>query len=343
MLLHAFEKVDDKTMQNPASAVKRLLNISCLGFCLLATACLTLPPNAAVQPQPTCVPATPEANPYLNHTQEGPVKIFELLRAGSITLENARQAAFSQLGINTGRWSDDVDIVLDGNNMVRITVTYLDPALIQYIVLNQTLATSNMSLEEFKAELGKRMIQLGGRNEMLFIVTITASSYQEQAFNSNVLNVRIPIEEMALINASDVRVTPVHEDHILDELINISHGPVHGIVGFPFGITNGGGCIWIVDQYTSSLTLDVPKVLLGDIDIGPQYWNIPYRPLVMEVNNFSVAAYDQSFDWSRLTKIETPPRPTWRPNAQFDDANWKLYWEDMGRFIWNVVIMESHH
>jgi len=324
---------------------RRFLITAWLGVILFTTACGSPPVDIAVQPQPTCMTATTEANPYATHSQDGVVKIYEYFKTGSITYDNARQAAISQLGINTGRWSDYVDITLDGSNMVRIVVTYLDPALMQYVILNHILADSNnlMELDKFRNEMMERMNKLGGRNEMLFVVTITTLFYWEQSFNGTVLTVDIPIEEMTLISASDVRVAPTHEDHILDERIDISHGPVFGIVGYPFAVMNGDQCTWIIDQWTNSLTLDVPRVILGGTDVGPQFWNIPYRPLVMEVDNQSPATYDPNYDWSRLNKIEVPPTPNWQPNAQFDNTIWKTYWEDMGRFIWNVVITESHH
>jgi hypothetical protein len=323
----------------------RFLITSWLEACLFTTACVAPQVNAAVQSQSTCIPAMPDVNPYYIHPQSGAVKIYESYVSNPAAYyDDARQKALTQLGINMNHWSDYVDIATKENNMVRIVVTYLDPTLIQYIYLNHILAGSNtMRTDEFTTEVGRRMTELGGLNEMLFLVTITTPFYWEQSFNGTVLTVRIPIEKMTLINASDVRVTPTHEDHILDELLDISHGPVHGIVGFPFGIMNGTDCTRIVDQYTNSLTLDVPQVFLGGIDVGPQFWNIPHHPLVMEFDSTVLPTLDPYYDSTRLGRLETPPTPTWIANAQSLDINWKMYWEDMGRFVWNVVIMESHH
>lgn len=317
-----------------------------LGLCLFTTACQPASVPAPARPQPTCISNTPESNPYIMHPQEGPANIFRDYKNGLITYDDARQKALSQLGINVKHWSDKVDLAADEYNMVRIMVTYLDPALIQYIVLNHTLATASIPTD-FDLELKSRVAKLGERNEMLFIITVTSPFYREQAFNANVLTVRIPIEEMALISASDVRVFPTHEDQTLDELIDITHGPVFGIVGYPFAIQHQdqglNSCLWIIDQWSNTLVLEVPSVTLGATKFERPFWNIPYRPLVMETNSSPIATFDPFYDTSRLSRLEEPPTPTWAPNAQTDESNWKMYWEDMGRFIWNAVIMESHH
>jgi len=257
----------------------------------------------------------------------------------------ARQNALAQLGKNTEHWSDEVNLAVDDTHMVRITVTYLDPVLIQYLVLNYLLNDSNLSanVNDLNSELMTTMNRLGGRNEMLFIVTITSPFYSEQAYNATVLTVRMPTELMGLVSAADIRVTPVHEDHILDENIDITHGPVSGILGFPLAVLNQTQCIWVVDQWTNSLTLDIPTIVLGTTTFNAPFWNIPYRALVMEDNNPALPALDPNFDWNRTTPVESPPTPSWIPNSQIDNTNRTQYWEDMGRYLWNFVITESHH
>jgi len=208
---------------------------------------------------------------------------------------------------------------------------------------NDNNATSTpMSMDRFDYELYQTMSKLGTRNEMLFMVTITAPFYQEQAFNSNVLNVRLPIKEMALISGSDIRVIPTHDDHILEENIDITHGPVSGILGYPLAVQNNEQCIWLMDQYTTTLTLDVPRVILGGTEFGSQFWSIPYRSLVMSDDHHPNPTYDPNFA-APLSDLEEPPTPNWQPNAQNDNTYWQTYWENMGRYIWNIVITESRH
>ena len=336
----------------PISSFNKFLTSSWLGAFLFITACGTPSVNTPMLPQSTCISPTPEANPYLSHPQSGAIQIYTNYKNGVITLGTARQDALSQLGKNTEHWSDQVNIAIDDYQMVRIVVTYLDPVLIQYIALNYVLddtgyvyngSNTPIGIDAFDYEVNQIMTKLGGRNEMLFVVTVTSPFYREQAYNNNVLTVRIPIELMELINSADIRVPPTHEDHILDENIDITHGPVSGIVGYPLAIIYQNQCVWIVDQWTNTLTLDVPSVTLGNTLFEPQFWSIPYQPLIMEYDNHPVPTYDPNYEWNPIHALDAPPTPNWEPNVQFDDTNWTLYWEDIGRYLWNLVITESHH
>lgn len=318
-----------------------------LGACLaFISACGTTTQTEIVPPpQPTCISTVPNTNPYLTHRISGALTIYENYKLGLINLEIAKQDALDQLGKNTEHWSDRADIAIDENQMVRVVITYLDPVLIQYIVLNQALDYLNAQNDPaaFDNELRTVMGNLGNRNELLFIVTITAPFYREQAFNNTVLTVDIPIEQMSLISTADMSVRPTHEDHILDEAIDITHGPVYGIMGFPIAVFDQTQCVWIMDQFTTTLTLEVPNVILGATTFGTQYWSIPYIPLVGENDIHPIPTMDPTFDPARNSIIEAPPTPNWNPNAKVDNTNWHLYWEDMGRHIWNVVITASHH
>jgi hypothetical protein len=320
---------------------RRFLITAWLGVCLFTTACVTPPENTPAQPQPTCTP--PNANPYLSHGLSP--EMAAIFSNRFVNIGTTRQDALSQLGRNTEYWSDQVNVAIDDFQMVRIVITYLDPVLVQYIVLNYALNDPGIVLDDasFILTLDETMNKLGGRDEMLFIVTITSPFYRELAYNNNVLTVRMPIEQLALVSSGDIRVTPTHEDHILDENIDITHGPVSGIVGYPLGVTIQEQCTWIIDQWTNTLTLEIPSVTLGALPFNTQFWSIPYQPLVRENNIHQIPTYDATYASSPISKLETPPTPNWEPNAQFDDTNWTVYWEDMGRYIWNLVITESHH
>ena len=325
------------------SLINSFIFRSWLGGCLLLTAaCGAAPANTPIPP-PTCVSLPPGSNSYLSHEISDSIRGIYVNSPTNIWL--AKQDALSQLGKNTEHWSDYVDLTLDGSQLVRIIVTYLDPVLIQYVVLNHVLAYSNAQITPtaFDSELKNIMNNLGKRDEMLFVVTITTPFYKEQAYNENVLYVRLPIEQMDLISTADIRIPPTHEDHILDESIDITHGPVYGIVGYPIAIMNQTQCVLVMDLYTTTLTLDVPFVNLGETSQGAQFWSIPYHPLVMEDNTHPTPTLDPYFDFSRGYQLATPPTPNWEPNAVNDRTNWDLYWQEMGRYIWNVVITASHH
>jgi hypothetical protein len=337
------------------SSLSNHLISTCIGICMVITACNgTSPVNsvAAPQIQPTCVSSTVGVNPYITHVPSQNVRDIYLNSFTNPSI--ARQEALVLLGKNTEHWSDKVDIAIDNTHMVRVVITYIDPILVDYIILNHFLNTlylpngSNnvpstpVSMDQFDYEIAQRMRKLGERNEMLFVVTITTPFYQAQAFNSNVLTVRIPVNEMTLVSGADIRVVPTHDDHILEENIDITHGPVAGILGYPLAVLNRDQCTWLMDQYTTTLTLDVPRVILGATEFGSQFWSIPYQPLVMQSDIHANPTYDPNFA-TPISELRDPPTPNWNPNAQDDTTAWPAYWEDMGRYLWNIVITASHH
>jgi hypothetical protein len=312
------------------------------------SACTTTASASTQAPLPACGTPDPERNPYLLHPlSPGVTAIYNEFRNGFVTYDETRKRAFSQLGKNTERWSKFVDISLVDNEMVRITVTYLDPVLVQYIVLNHML-TPNVNeisgdLNAFTSKITTVMNELSGRNEMLFVVTITSQTYDKQALRDQILTVEIPVKRMALVNGSDLPAYPTHDDHILNKTINITHGPVGGIIGYPISVLLDENCAWVIDQYTNTLTLDVPSVTLGGEQSGPQYWNIPYQALIKTSFSSSSPTYDSNLDVSRIHRYTEPPKPNWTPNTDVDITNWKDYWEEMGGYIWNLIIMDDYH
>jgi len=324
------------------SSVNRLLICSWTGVVFCTAACGATPVAAQVQPQPTCISSKSEVNPYSSQLRSDAVKIYENYKFGTISYDSARQAALSLLGENINHWSDQVDVASDDTQMVRIVATYMDPILVQYIVLNQVLAYSNnLDLTSFNTMLTNTMNKLGNRGETLFIITVTAPFYNTQAYNSNVLTVNFPVAQMVLVNASGMEVKPTHVDPVLKENIDITHGPVSGIIGFPQAVISQGQCAWVLDPWTSSLTIHLPSVTLGGKLFNPQFWDIPYRALLVQDDSQPTPTFDPNYDWSRVSKIAAPPTPSWNPNIQFDNTNWKMYWEDMGRYIWDLVVSEG--
>ena len=157
------------------SAFIKCLIVVCVSTWLLVTACFpTSTPAVASLITPTCVPSTPDANPYLS--QQITNNIHAIYNTSLTNLGTARQAALFQLGQNMQHWSYQVDIVNDSSHAVRITVTYLDPALIQLLVLNHLLndpnysasvGSSPMNETSFDFEINNTVQQLGARNELL--------------------------------------------------------------------------------------------------------------------------------------------------------------------------------
>ena len=327
----------------------RCLFGSCLGACLLVAACVpVVPPNTPVI-TPTCISPAPEANPYTAH--EITAGVQKIYQKTTTDLGNARQEALFQLGQNMAHWSDHVDIVNDNSHMVRITVTYLDPVLVQYIVLNHfinqpdylaSLATP-MHEVTFNFELSNTLQNLGKRAEMLFIVTITSPLYRRQVYNSTDLILQFPIEKLKLSSASNMQVEPIHFDRILAQDMDITQGPVSGIVGFPLALEIDDLCNVVIDQWTNTLTLDVSSATLGGIEYANKFWSIPYRSLVKQSDTHPTPTSNPYILNNQITKLNEPPTPSWTPSPGYDDAVSQVYWENMGQYIWDLVITESNH
>ena len=331
------------------SSFHRCVTCVCLGTTIL-TACGIFP-TATPAVLPTCVSPAPEANPYLTHPA---TKAGDIYASSINSLGSARQDALFQLGQNMEHWSAQVDVANDNNHMVRITVTYLDPALIQYIVLNHlinepdylaTVVNAPLNVMNFDYALDKIMKELGMRNEMLFIVTITSPFYSRQALNSPDLTVKLSIDQMTLTGASNIQVKPTHFDHILNESMDITQGPISGIVGYPLALLlQEDQCALVIDRWTNTLTLDSSKIMLGNIEYPQRFWNIPYRSLIMESDTHPTPTYDPNSLNNPISKLNEPPTPDWTPMPGFTNSNLEqLYWENMGRYVWNLVITESHH
>ena len=324
-----------------------------ISFCLVAyffviTACIPTPPNTPLV-TPTCISPTLGANPY---TAEVAQEVKDIYERSFINLGNARQEALFQLGRNMEYRSAQVDIVNDNAHMVRIIVTYLDPVLIQYVVLNHELndsaflpnvVDSPTNANTFYFDLGQRLKKLSELNEMLFIVTITSPFYHWQIYNSTDLIVKLPIDEMTLNSASNMQVKPTHADHILNENMDLNQGSVSGIVGYPIAIQlSKDQCSLIIDQWTNTLTLDIPAVTLGATSYSQKFWNISYRPLITQNETHPTPTTDPFILGKPIGKLPEPPTPSWTPNPGFDNTVSQMYWEEMGRYIWNMVITQSH-
>jgi hypothetical protein len=328
------------------SAFIRFLIAACLSVWLLTAACFPTTPTITPLITPTCVPpATLAANPYLS--QPITDNVHAIYNTSVNDLGRARQEALFQLGQNMEHWSYQVDIVNDNAHAVRMTVTYLDPALIQFIVLNQLIndpnysgASSSSPINEssFDFKLNNTVQQLGARNELLFVVTITSKFYDRQNYTGSDLTVNLPIQQMKLSSTAAMQVEPTHIDGILSESMDIHHGPVSGIVGYPIALLNDIQCDLVIDQFTNTLTLNIPLVTLGGISSGKKFWSIPYRSLVMQTDIYPTPTSDPNILSNPVTQIDEPPIPNW-PNNQ-ENAT---YWEGMGQYLWSVVISESHH
>lgn len=313
------------------SSVRVVLIRLCLGgFVFLGSACGTPPPVGA-SPQIIATCPSPSTNPYRQYQPPNQVtNIFLNYKNNSTIYDNVRQDAFTQLGNYIKQWSDYEDVYIN-ERLVRITVTYLHPMLIQFIVLNDALVAPNNSLNQgwFEDQIRTTMAILEKRNEIMFIVTITSQP------DGSVLSVDFPAANLEFVSSSGRKVPPTHRDPILDESNDVSQAPVFGYIGYPISLALQGGCMDVVDQWTTSLKLDFKSSLSQDHSFHPLFWNIPYPALVsLQGNDHPIPTMDP-FGVYKYSKSGTPPPPYLLMN----DASAKTYWEEMGRYIWSKIIL----
>lgn len=326
------------------SSVRDVLIRLCLGvFVFFISACGTTPAGAISSYLSACQSTVQSRNPFFSH-QLSPytVNIFAAYKSGSAS---ARQEALIHLGKNMDLWSDYRNVVSDDGQIVRIVITYLDPVLVQYIILNNVLSLPREVSNgiDINVRLQNEMTELGRHDKLLFVVAITSSTTNVQAYNEQALHLEIPIDNLILIHPSGQKTKPSYIDNILTQKIDVAQGPIHGIVGYPVSVMVQENCMGFLGDWTSSLTLDLDASLsLGEKRIDSLFWSIPFQPLMLQDENHFVPAYDQSYD-SRLVKLENPPLPDLRTKSGLDETTARYYWEDMGRYLWNVLIGESGH
>jgi hypothetical protein len=300
-------------------------------FVFVASAC-GVPPSVSASPGIVSACPPTSTNPYRLYQPPNQVtNIFLRYKNNSTIYDNVRQDAFIQLGRQIKQWSDYEDVIIDGQ-IVRITITYLDPMLVQYIVLNEALASPNNLLDQswFESQIQAAMTSLANRNKIMFIITV-ASQFQESALYLN-----LPITNLELTSSSVEGVQLAHYDSILSERIDVSHKPVYGYLGYPVAAWSQGNCVAIVDQQTTSLKLDHKASLESEHPFYPLYWNISYPSLVsLQGNEHQIPTVDPFIDFNRFSKSEVPPLP----NLFMNDANMTTYWEEMARYIWGKVIL----
>jgi hypothetical protein len=345
------------------------LHIVLRGFVMLMiiTGLVGCAPSTATTPPPIiCTPESPNVNIYRTAPQTLVEKIVQ--HVGSLIIptpaaqvgtdptssffnpspdavaqlgpqiSEARYAAFQYLVDQTQRWSDSETIKLDDTNEAQITLTFLSPDLIQAAFLLSQILKDNFFTSDLQTQIQTVLNSIGDRDELLFLVTITATS-SSGVPNSQQHSIKIPMDRMILTNTEDLLVLHLHEDHILDQPINTSANPVSGYIAFPLAMLTENGCKWILDpKYSTSIVITVPEITLDNAATGPYTWTIPYASLTQKVSpeiklNFSPP---DGFNTYPLNPIQRPPAPITSQMLQ-NGVNPNGYWEEFAKFVWNRI------
>ncbi len=300
-----------------------------------------------------CTPSTGEPNPYRLPDTSAAYLIYQAsqpVNLGVSPLPSQQKDAFNLLEEQVKNWSDYQDILVKDNLIVRITITYISPELIEALVLNQVLYSGILASTDFLSDVKAVKTDIAEREELLFMVTLSASEYRDRILTDNEILVDLPINSLTLTNSSNLSVIRGHADPILDDEINLRGGPEFGYLGFPLAVEKDGICQLVMDKrWDTSLTLHAPNIFVGYTQRGALTWGIGVHPLV-DMNAPNI-------DLDELTKIgsipsapeanyynpsEYPPTPV-NGVSKTEIDYWDTYWDDMSRYIWYTLTSTARH
>jgi hypothetical protein len=258
-----------------------------------------------------------------------PEPIFVIPVSGNPNQQlEARYAALQFLAKETKRWSDIETVKLDDSSQAHIIITFIHPDLVQAVILNEVLMNAP-SITFMNKAIEEIMSDISTREELLFLVTVVINHTNPS--NPTQHTLRIPINEMVLINAGDMIASPLHDDHNLARPINTSEKQSEfGYVGYPIGIQSDRECIWVLDPYNTNIVVAANAIYVDEIRNSNYTWTIRYRPLIDIGIHTDYPSYQipQGFDIAQLT-----PSPV-MPASISDDAN---FWVGFSRFVWGQV------
>ncbi len=281
----------------------------------------SMPPSAAVPPPPNAIIPT--------------------ISPSELQVLGARYAAFQYLINETERWSDTETIKLDDSSEAQIIVTFISPELLQAVFLSEVLKY-RLFYSDFDTQTQVMLNSVAARDELLFLLTITTTHNGSMDFPTHVID--IPINQMTLTNGEDLQTAPKHDDHILDQPINSSSGPVSGYIAYPLAVLTNNKCNWVLEpKYNTSIVITVPLVHLDGVSSGPYTWTIPYSSLIHaeippDPPNF---VPPPTFDQNIMLPLAMPPSPAMNltpPNG----ADQNIYWQDFARFVWNQITLGNY-
>lgn len=244
----------------------------------------------------------------------------------------ARYAALHYLMDTTKRWSDTEVVKLDDSNEAHITVTFIGPELLQAVILNQILK-HNLVHIDFGSQIQEMLNYVGTRDELLFLLTITMTNNSGIGLPSHTMD--IPVKEMLLTNGEDLPIKPRHDDHILDQPIKTSSGPVYGYFAYPLAVLGSNKCHWILEpKYNTSIVITLRAIQIDGVENGPYTWAIPYSSVIYmdEVPNYPELGMPPGFDETLLSPLDTPPNEIEKSNN----------WQDFARFVWHQVTFGNY-
>lgn len=252
----------------------------------------------------------------------------------------ARHAAFRILGKQVHRWSDFVDFKLSETDVVRITITYLSPQLVEAILLNEAIYGGIPAdpAEVFKTNLLEGLTRTGSRSEILFLITITSTRYAAGPNGEAPISIDIPFESLSLTNSAGVSANAKRFDQSITQLIQLTHGPVAGVFGYQMTVGNEVNCSLLLDpNMNNTISIHLDDLKINDQARGSQTWTIRYESLL---GKNGVGMKPQYLEPAQPTDNWKPSSNAPQPQTTIPvtvDSYWDSYWEGMACYIWEQV------
>ncbi|MBN1452953.1 MAG: hypothetical protein JW963_18185 [Anaerolineales bacterium] len=250
---------------------------------------------------------------------------------------NIRQRALVTLKDQLRRWSSFQDILVNDKQVVRITLTYISPEMVEIIFLNHKLSQPVIiSKNDFINELKQQLEHLAELDELYFLVTITDSTYKPLATEKEFVILNIAMQNMVLTNSKNGNAVPNHYDPPLGQSINVSRNHISGYVAFPMSVLDENeNCVPMLDpSLNTTITLRANDIKLstssGVVSNHQLTWFLRYHSLMdLKITPTPVAINPNATPEC----LRTPPTPD-LTIAEPPDA----YWEEMSRYVWAYMV-----
>ena len=316
-------------------------------FCLLgilATACEPISPVSQSSSE-SCQPSTDNSNIYKEASEQYPEgSIFlEAFRTGQPFFDTEiRKRALYTLKDEVRRWSSFQDILVNDDQVVRITLTFMHPELVELIYLNHVLSqTSVISKEQFASELKSKLEKLAEHDELYFLVTVTDSDYRPLVTEKDIVILSISVQSITLMNSENNNIVPSRYDPPLGQDIKISQRHLSGYVIFPMYLKDKDDeCVLMLNPpKNTTVTLGAPDIKLstnsGNVSNHQLIWFIRYHSL-LDINTTPTPAIIHD---PNITPecCHSPPAPD-ANKLPTDEDYWNDYWVEMARYIWGYEV-----
>jgi hypothetical protein len=283
----------------------------------------------SIPPPSDCIP---DDNPY-NAPLEGKLQIIydnwvdSSYDIGASSIY--RQQAFGELVNYVNQWSDSVDIPIE-NFTVRISITYIHPELVQAVIVNHYLFRNDKSFKgKLDDQIKVHMKDIAARNEHIFFITFMAFDTESKTAVDAPIIINFPVRDLQLTNTSNVSIYKQHDDHHLENPINLNEGLEYGFIYYPMGVTQNGACQAVLDEKRDTrVVLRIPKVTINNADKFPRAWEYKYAPLI-DIGTYSSAQNLASSEPPLIDQL-TPYVPGQTPLVLEEPG----FWNSLARLIW---------